>query len=321
MTEPSRFVPAWWCRGAHMQTLWPVFVRRRPTVVLQRERLELPDGDFLDLDWTRGSPGDPIVLILHGLEGSSDSQYARGLLQAIVRRGWRGVVMHFRGCSGEPNRLPRSYHSGETADVGHVLKILRQRESDTPIAAVGYSLGGNVLLKYLGESGRDTPLRAAAAVSVPMLLNECALRLEIGFSRVYQWHLVRSMRRSAEAKRRHVSLPIKVDDLAQLHTFREWDDAITAPLHGFAGVEDYYAKSSSRQFLAGIAIPTLLIHAKDDPFMRERVIPTPQELAPAVTFELYDSGGHVGFVAGSWPWRARYWLEERIPAFCSQQFE
>jgi len=303
-----------------MQTLWPVFVRRRPTVVLQRERLELPDGDFLDLDWTRGSPSGPIVVILHGLEGSSDSQYARGLLQAIVRRGWRGVVMHFRGCSGEPNRLPRSYHSGETGDIGHVLKALRQREPDAPIAAVGYSLGGNVLLKYLGKTGHDTPLCAAAAVSVPMLLNECALRLEVGFSRAYQWYLVRSMRRSAEAKRRQVSLPIKVDDLAQLHTFREWDDAITAPLHGFAGVDDYYAKSSSRQFLAGIAIPTLLIHAKNDPFMSERVIPTPQELSPAVTFELYDSGGHVGFVAGAWPWRAQYWLEQRIPAFCGQQF-
>jgi len=317
MTEHTRFRPAWWCRGAHMQTLWPVFVRRRPAVSLQRERLDLPDGDFLDLDWTSPSAGSPIVLILHGLEGSSDSQYARGMLQAIVRRGWRGVVMHFRGCSGEPNRRTRGYHSGETGDIGYVLNLLREREPDTPIAAIGYSLGGNVLLKYLGENGRNTPLRAAAAVSVPMLLNECALRLEHGFSRAYQWHLVRSMRQSVEAKRRRIRLPIKVDDLTQIHTFRQWDDAITAPLHGFLGVDDYYAKSSSRQYLAGIAVPTLLIHAKDDPFMTERVIPSQQELSPTIAFELYDSGGHVGFVGGPWPWQASYWLEERIPEFCA----
>jgi len=315
MTDHARFHPAWWCRGAHMQTLWPVFIRRKPKVPLKRERLELPDGDFLDLDWTSNSTSGPIVVILHGLEGSSDSQYALGILNALVHRGWRGMVMHFRGCGGESNRLTRSYHSGETGDIGYVLKLLHEREPDTPLAAIGYSLGGNVLLKYLGENGRNTPLRASAAVSVPMLLGECALRLESGFSRVYQWHLVRSMRRSAETKRRRIEMPIKIDDLSLLHTFREWDNAITAPLHGFAGVDDYYDKSSSRQYLQGIAVPTLLIHAKNDPFMTQRVIPSIQELSPAISFELYDTGGHVGFVSGQWPWQASYWLEHRIPVF------
>lgn len=289
-------------------------MRRTPDLTLRRERLELPDGDFLDLDWTDNADG-PIVLVLHGLEGSSNSKYARGLLAAVRRRGWRGVVMHFRGCSGIPNRLPRSYHSGETGDLAHVVEELRRREPATALAVVGYSLGGNVLLKWLGETGATAPLAAAVAVSPPFVLSRAADRLERGFSRVYQWALLRRLRASVMAKLVYTPLPFDGQTLVGFHTFRQFDEHVTAPLHGFRGAEDYYTRSSCRQFLRGIAVPTLIVHARDDPFTTEEAIPAAHELAPSVTLELYAHGGHVGFVAGVLPWRARYWLEERIPGY------
>lgn len=308
------FKPAWWCRGAHLQTLWPNRFRPRPDIALARERFELPDGDFLDIDWTGHARG-PIVLLLHGLQGSSRSTYARGLLRAIAARGWRGALMHFRGCSGEPNRLVRSYHSGETSDLTHVIEHLRVREPNTPIAAVGVSLGGNVLLKWLGETGARAPVAAAVGVSVPFLLRHAADRLETGFSRLYQWSLLRSLRAAVEQKRLAVALPLAIDDLASLRCFRDFDEHVTAPLHGFRGAEHYYEAASSRPYLARIAIPTLLLQARDDPFMHPAVIPEPRELPRCVALEVYERGGHVGFVMGRWPWRARYWLEERIPEF------
>jgi predicted alpha/beta-fold hydrolase len=313
------FEPAWWCRGPHLQTLWPVLVRRRPRVALRRERLELPDGDFLDLDWTTGDSG-PIVLVLHGLEGSSRSHYARGLLHAAHGRGWRGVVMHYRGCSGEPNRLPRSYHSGDTADAAYCLRVLREREPRTPVAIVGYSLGGNVLLKWLGETGGIPGVAAAVAVSVPFQLDCCARRLERGFSRLYQRDLVRRLHRKIRRKRALGMLPLRVDDLPRWRTFFEFDQHVTAPLHGFRDADHYYQMASSRQYLGGIRTPTLIIQASDDPFMTRDALPVSHELPAAVRLELYREGGHVGFVSGKWPWAASYWLEQRIPAFLATHF-
>jgi predicted alpha/beta-fold hydrolase len=311
------FQPAWWCRGPHMQTLWARLMRRAPRPLLQRERMELPDGDFIDLDWMENGNG-PIVIILHGLEGSSDSPYARGILAAFERRGWRGVVMHFRGCSGEPNRLSRSYHSGDTGDLAYLIEILRQREPNTPLATVGFSLGGNVLLKWLGKTGGQAPLRAAVAVSVPFVLHSAADRLQQGFSRLYQWRLMHSMRNAVTEKRGRMNLPIKVHDLSTLKNFRDFDEHVTAPLHGFDSADHYYTVSSSRQYLKGITVPTLVLHACDDPFMTEAAIPRDNELSNAVTLELSASGGHVGFVAGTWPWKPCYWLENRIPAFLAR---
>jgi predicted alpha/beta-fold hydrolase len=311
------FKAAWWCRGPHGQTLWARLARRPPHVALWRERLELPDGDFIDLDWTEKGSG-PIVIVLHGLEGSSDSPYARGLLRAIERRGWRGVVMHFRGCSGEPNRLARSYHSGDTGDLTFLVTTLHRREPSAPLAAVGFSLGGNVLLKWLGKTDGATPLHAAVAVSVPFVLNSAAERLQLGFSRIYQWQLLRSLRHAVDAKRRRMELPLKIRDLSMLKNFRDFDEYITAPLHGFDSANHYYSVSSSRQYLGGVTVPTLLLHARDDPFMTEAAIPRPDELSESVTLELMPHGGHVGFVAGIWPWRPRYWLDERIPAYLAR---
>lgn len=310
----SDFQPAWWLPGPHLQTLWPALCRRLPPVGVRRERLELADGDFVDLDWSL-NPAGPVVVILHGLEGSSASGYARGLLAAAVRRGWRAVVLHFRGCSGQPNRLARSYNAGDTVDLAAVVEELRRREPATPLAAVGYSLGGNVLLKWLGETA-CCPLAAAAAVSVPLVLDLAAQRLQRGFSRLYQRHLLRNLKAAYRRKFRHrTDLPLPLAGLAGLRDFYAFDDRVTAPLHGYAGVHDYYARASCRQYLKNIRTPTLILHALDDPFMRPAVVPAAAELSPWVILELSRHGGHVGFVAGGLPWRPRYWLEERIPAF------
>ncbi|MDX1606250.1 MAG: alpha/beta fold hydrolase, partial [Candidatus Competibacterales bacterium] len=199
LLRTAEFRPPWWLRGAHAQTLWPALLRPRPPLVLRRERLELADGDFLDLDWCGGDTG-PLVMVLHGLEGSSDSGYARGLLAAATRRGWRGVVLQSRGCSGTPNRLAKSYCAGDTGDLEHVVGLLRRREPHAPLAVVGYSLGANVLLKWLGEQSRAVELAAAVAVSVPFLLERAARRLGQGLSRFYQWYLLRACKASYRAK-------------------------------------------------------------------------------------------------------------------------
>ncbi len=301
-----------------MQTLWPTLLRRGPDVRLETERLELPDGDFVDLDWTVGR-GKGIVIVLHGLEGCSQSPYARGLLQALQEQGWRAVVMHFRGCSGTPNRLPRSYHSGDTGDLAYLVHTLSTREPRTPLAAVGYSLGGNVLLKWLGETGERARLSAAVAVSVPFSLADAAKRINSGFSRLYQWKLLKSMRQRIAAKLERMPLPLKTSNLSELRSFRQFDDCVTAPLHGFRNADHYYAVASSRQYLRDIAIDTLILHAADDPFMTPAVVPTPSELSARVELELYPRGGHVGFIAGHWPWHPRYWLEQRIPAYLEQR--
>ncbi len=320
MIHPSAFRPAWWLSGPHVQTLWPVLCRRRPRLALDRECLELPDGDFLELDWTSGE-GGPLVLVLHGLEGSSESHYAVGLLAAIVRRGWRGVVMHFRGRGGRPNRLARGYCAADTADIAYVVDQLREREPAAPLAAVGYSLGGNALLKWLGESGGAAPVRAAVAVSVPFLLDSTARRLRAGGSRLYQNHLLRALKRSYRQKfRQRPDGPVALEELRALRDFYDFDDRITAPLHGYADVHDYYARASCRPYLRDIRVPTLILHALDDPFMGPESAPESDELSPRVRLELSPRGGHVGFVAGRWPWRAEYWLEQRIPEFLAEEF-
>jgi predicted alpha/beta-fold hydrolase len=312
------FKPAWWLRNPHLQTLWPALVRRpAQDVVLERERVELPDGDFIDLDWVNRGSTTPIVLILHGLEGSIQSHYAKGMMKQIAAQGWRSVFMHFRGCSEEPNRMARSYHSGDTKDVTYIVNLLRKREATVPIAAVGFSLGGNVLLKWLGETGASNPLTAAAAISVPFELKKCAKRIQKGLSRGYQWYFLKCLQERLIHKHQYVpNIPIRPDvAFKKIKTMVEFDDQYTAPLNGFSDVEEYYAISSSRQYLLTIAVPTLILHAKDDPFMSETVIPDPEELSRHVRLEITDRGGHVGFVSGRYPWRPEYWLEYRVPEF------
>ena len=324
MIIESEFVPARWLKNRHAQTVYstlPWAWRQRPK--LRRQELELPDGDITAVDWLVAAESlpetVPLLVILHGLEGSADSSYARMLLQAAFDLGWRSCVLHFRDCGDYRNRLPRRYHAGETNDLRFFLESLHSSpeapEHSGPLLAVGYSLGGNVLLKYLGESGDDTPLRAATAVCVPLNLHTCSEALNNGFSRFYQRHLLKRMKRSISGKFDRHTAAFNWERAMSARTFAEFDDWVTAPLHGFAGMQDYYDKCSSTHFLQGIERPTLVINALDDPFMRPDVIPPEDVLSPHVTFEVAKSGGHVGFINGGTPWRPSYYLPGRILGF------
>ncbi len=312
MITKSNFKPAWWLPGPHLQTIWANRIRPKPDISLNRERIELQDGDFIDLDWNNQQSG-PLILVLHGLEGSSNSNYAAGILRSFSQRGWAAVLMHFRGCSGEPNRLARRYHAGETDDLAYVLELLRKRYPDRPVFAIGYSLGGNVLLKWLGETGKNNPLTAALAISVPFQLADCAERLNHGFSLIYQKILLAIMLRATREKyTRRDDIDLRI--LKRLRTIRDFDNHITAPLHGFNDVEHYYGAASSYQQLKHIRTPTLLLHARNDPFMWPSTLPGKNDLSDQVTLELSADGGHVGFVSGL-PFRPVYWLEHRIPEY------
>lgn len=307
----SRFRPAWWLPGPHLQTIWPALARRRPRLPLTRRRVELADGDFIDL--RLGDGGGPRVLVIHGLEGDLESHYAGTLLDWLARAGYQPVFMHLRGTSGEPNRLDRSYHSGATEDLAEVLAALAKDPGGAPLAAIGFSLGGNLLLKYLGETER--PLIAMGiAVSVPFVLRDAMLRLDLGASRLYRAYLMDKLKAAFRRKFRNrpCPLPVAID---RIRDFNQFDDQVTAPLCGFAGVFDYYTQASCRQYLPRIATPTLILHALDDPFMFPTTVPMEHELGPGVTLELSHHGGHVGFVSGALPWRPVYWLEGRILAF------
>jgi predicted alpha/beta-fold hydrolase len=317
MLTTSAFEPAFWLRNAHAQTIFAAKFRPSPPLAIERERLELDDGDFIDLSWLpeQGLEAHaPVVIVLHGLNGSLESKYARGLLRQVAARGARGVLMHFRGAS-TPNRLPRCYHSGETGDFAFIVAHIAARYPHASLAAVGYSLGGNVLLKYLGEQDAAAPLACAVAVSVPFDLAYCAQAMQHGLSRIYQAHLINGMRALVEAKFAVIKPPEPLPDLRRLRDFPSFDDAVTAPLNGFKDAEDYYARASCRPFLRHIRTPTLIIHAKDDPFMAPDIIPSSGALAASIRFEVSAHGGHVGFVAAGHYGEPLYWLESRIPAY------
>jgi predicted alpha/beta-fold hydrolase len=327
----SPFRPAWWLRNAHAQTLFSNFFRRPPVLSRTREELLLPDGDFLDLDWhgPAGWSGDsPLVLVVHGLSGSSESHYVLGLQAALAARGWASVAMNCRGASGRPNNRPRAYHAGASDDVAQVLQHLGRRYPETPRALVGYSLGGSMTIKLMGEQQAAAPVFAAVAVSVPLLLTLCADRMDSGFSRVYRQHFMETLVAYWHEKAAH--LERRGEDAAALmvreqlgrgpfRSFWHYDNEVIAPLHGFQDVHDYYDRSSPRQFLSRIARPTLVIQSADDPFMTPEVLPGAHELSTAVHFELCRRGGHVGFIEGGTPLAPQYYLEKRIPDFLALQ--
>ena len=315
----KRFMPPWWAVSSHIQTILPVFTKvDKPE--LKRQRQELPDGDFIDLDWL-ATPvnGKPILVILHGLEGSSDSHYVRRMLQTANDHQLCAVVHHHRSCSGTPNRLARSYHSGDTQDIHFTLSQLKRHYPDSPLLAVGYSLGGNVLAKYQGEHGHQSQLDKTVIVSAPLCLAACAKKLESGFSTVYQQHLIKQLQQKMQEKltQQHLtsSMPVTANEIDKLTTFHLFDDKVTAPLHGFNDVFDYYQRASGKPFLQHVQKPTLIIHAKDDPFMTDAVIPSEDELSKHVEYELHHHGGHVGFICGGTPWKPKYYLESRIISF------
>ncbi len=326
MPGKSQFSPCWWGRNPHVQTLLPTLIRRNRSISTIKQRWDTEDGDFLDLAWSAlpcKALSTPIIVVFHGLEGSIDSPYIKGLFQSIRDCGWIGVLMHFRGCSQEPNRATRSYHSGETTDAAFIIRQIKERYPQSPLFAVGYSLGGNMILKYLGEQGDKCLLDAAVAVSVPFKLDRCAARLETGFSRAYLRHLVRQLTDSMVLKMKVVDFSKQVSltekEIINLKTFREFDDVVTAPLHGFENADDYYNRCSSLQFLKNVKTPTLVLHSEDDPFISRDAIPSSHELSAQVKLELSKAGGHVGFISGGSPLKPEFWLEKRIPEFIGEQ--
>ncbi len=306
------FVPAWWLHNRHLQSMWPLYFRKNKALRSRKERFELIDGDFIDALWV-GPMNGPIVIVLHGLEGSVDSVYANAILHAIEKAGWRGLFIHFRNCSTSRNRLDRYYHIGDTGDIMNVLSIIRNREPSVPMAGVGFSLGGNVLLKWLGEMGANCPLLAGAAISVPFKLAVASDMIGRGLSRQYEKVLLNCMKK-AMLKKFHdrENPPIDMSVVANIHSFREFDDKVTAPLHGFKDAGEYYQKSSSCFYLRGIKKPTLVVSAMDDPLVPPEAVPAPEEFSASTRTEFYPCGGHIGFVAGKVPGLPEYWVDDRI---------
>ena len=299
----------------HIQTIVPTIFRKVAGVEYDRRRIETPDGDFLDLDFSRvGSLR--LAIVLHGLEGDSGRPYMMGMVKALNRNGWDALALNFRGCGGEPNRKLRMYHSGETEDLQTVIGHVASLGVYSDLALVGFSLGGNVILKYLGEKGVEThPLiKAAVAVSVPCDLKACSDRLEEFINRPYLKRFFRLLREKIRSKA--MIMPGQIDDMGyeQLRTLKEFDDRYTAPLHGFRDADDYYEKASSRQFLSNISIRTLLINSADDPFLSESCYPREEsEANPYLFLEIPRNGGHVGFMASNA--LGEYWSETRAASF------
>ncbi|MBI5898760.1 MAG: alpha/beta fold hydrolase [Rhodocyclales bacterium] len=308
-----------WLPGAHAQTIWPLLIKG-PLPDYRRERWETPDGDFIDLDRIDGAPDAPCLTLFHGLEGSSRSHYARRLMHAASRRGWHGVVVHFRGCSGEANRLPRAYHSGDSAEIDWVLRRLHAAGYPALFAA-GVSLGGNALLKWAAElaDAPGRPVAAIATVSVPLDLAAANQVLSSGFNLIYARHFLRTLIPAALEKNRRFPGRFDIRRALTARSLRDFDDAVTAPLHGFAGADDYYACSSAGPLLQDIRLPTLLLHAANDPFLPLAALPRTADLPPCVRLELHAEGGHVGFVHGPLP-GAVDWMPARLmahfTAFC-----
>lgn len=314
----SSFRPAWWCRSRHLQTIWGRLLRRRIEVDTCRARWTTPDGDFLDLDFLDGPESSPQLLVIHGLEGSSERKYVRGLLSLASERGWRGVALNFRSCSGTLNRTARLYHSGDSQELDWVVAELVKRDPGAPILPVGVSLGGNVLLKWLGERGSEAPdvVRACAAISTPFDLAAAAAEMSRGMGRLYSRFFLRTLKAKALIKADEYPGRLDREAVRRARNWREYDDAVTAPLHGFRDAEDYWARSSSLFLLDRIRRPVLLIGARDDPFVPASSLPEEHVgRSEWLHAEFTSRGGHVGFVSGALPWRPLYWAEHRAVEF------
>ena len=311
----------WWLPGSHVQTIYPYFLLRRRAPPYRRERWESSDGDFIDLDWLdeRGDHA-PLVALFHGLEGGSGSHYASALMRAVARRHWRGVVIHFRGCSGELNRKPRAYHSGDADEIAWILQRLRALNPTTPLFAAGVSLGGNALLKWLGRehaSARGV-IDAAAAVSAPVDLMTAGDLLGTGVNRLYGHHFLQTLKRKSLAKLKRFPALYDSDIVRNARTLREFDNVVTAPLHGYLDTDDYWTRASSKPDLRHIEVPTLIVHARNDPFLPGRHLPEASEVSATVTLDFPEGGGHTGFASGSFPGNLD-WLPERLLAFFSER--
>jgi predicted alpha/beta-fold hydrolase len=300
----SDFKPPWWATNRHVQTIYPRFFKPRAKIQIRHQRLSLPDNDFVNLAWI-GEPktAKGIVAMFHGLEGSINSHYAHDMAANLQEQGYLVVLMHFRGCGGEQNLRPRAYHSGETEDAWYFLNWLNQQYPTLKKVAIGYSLGANMLLKLLGEQVQQKLLQAAVAISPPFKLEQCAASIDQGFSRLYQSYLLKSMVNNLLSKMQTIDyegqLLITQEQAKKLKNFR---------------ADDYYQRCSAVHFLKNIITPTLILHAIDDPFMNQEVLPGENDLSANVRLEISEKGGHVGFMQGS-PWQPRIWTHKRVNDF------
>ena len=322
--DGARYSAPWWLPGGHTQTLYAALAVPRPRVAYRRERWDTPDGDFIDLDWVEQDRGlriedrgeNPLVVLFHGLEGSSQSHYALALMAAVRDAGWRGVVAHFRGCSGEPNRLPRGYHSGDAQEIDWIVRRLRAQDAAVPLFATGVSLGGNALLKWLGDYGESAAriVDAAAAISAPLDLMATGNALGQGFNLVYTRNFLATLRAMSLVKLERFPGLYDANAVRASRTLRAFDDLVTAPLHGFKDTDDYWTRASSKPGLKNIRVPTLILNAKNDPLVPAPALPRAGEVSAVVTLEQPEQGGHAGFVSGRFPGNLD-WLPRRVLEF------
>lgn len=317
MLKSSTFKPAWWLSNPHLQTMAAKWLRRHETITTYREIIHLPDNDSLELAWTelpKAQQDKPIVIILHGLEGSVDSHYAKGMLQTLKKRGWIGVLMHFRGCGQYPNKFGRSYHSGNIEDISYLISLIESRYPSNKKAIIGFSLGGNVVANYLAKV--DNTIKAGVMICAPFDLASCSKRINTGISKIYQKYLVDMLKTSALIKINTKKVQhINHSQLSHIKTLWDFDNQYTAPLNGFNDAADYYNQASGKPLLAKIKTPCLVIHAQDDPFLCHNSTIQQLKLNGNIEFEISKKGGHVGFIAGKNPLNPYYWLEQRVPEY------
>ena len=317
-----RYLAPWWLGrgafGAHLQTVYPALFGRPPSVRYTRERWNstphgVADGDFIDVDRVAGAADQPMLVVFHGLEGSSESPYALHLMAEASRRGWRGLVAHFRGCGGEPNRLPRAYHSGDSTEIDWVLRRARAEAPQQPLYVAAVSLGGNATLKWLGEQGgAAAPVAtAAASISAPVDLAAAGNALEVGFCKIYTRNFLATMKKNSLAKLARFPGLFDADKVRASQTLREFDNLVTAPLHGYRDTDDYWLRASSKPGLIDIHVPTLLLNAVNDPFLPAWALPRESEVSSSVRLDFPEQGGHVGFLSAPFPGSGCY-LPERV---------
>ena len=316
------YCPPRWLPTSHAQTIVPALFAPRPVVEYRRERWTTPDDDFIDLDWlaypadgTAAPPPDaPLFVLFHGLEGSSDSHYARMLMATARAFGWHGVVPHFRSCSGPLNLAPRFYHLADSDEADWVLHRMHAAHPG-PIVVAGVSLGGNVLLRWLGERGADAAIiAAAAAISTPLDVHAGGRALSQGFALLYTRNFLKTLKRKALQKLEQYPGLFDRDAMLASRTMYDYDNVVTAPLHGFRNTDDYWTRATTRPLLPDVVVPTLVLNARNDPFLPRTSLPTHAEVSSAIELDQPEAGGHVGFMTGPFPGRID-WLPRRVFSF------
>lgn len=315
MKPPLPYRAPAWLPGGHAQTLWPLLIKPQ-ALPLRRERWDTPDGDFIDVDFLDAPDASPLLVLFHGLEGSARSHYAISTARACRAIGWRLALPHFRGCSGELNRKPRAYHSGDAAEIDWILRRLQQDNAGRPVHAAGISLGGNALLKWAGEQGDAARGRVTgvAGICAPLDLAGCGHALAKGFNRIYTQHFLKTLKAISEHRLQRFPGLFDAARMRRAKTLFEFDDVVTGPMHGFAGADDYWTRCSAKPGLAAIAVPALIVNPLNDPFLPARHLPDPEKHPPHLRFEHPATGGHVGFVSGDFPGNLD-WLPQRLLHF------